>query len=317
MATSTIKSSGGDYSSLSAWEAAKQANITGLGPEQAECYSFTDTSGLIIDGWTTTASDYIRIYAATSNKHNGVSIENSGSGYQLKPSVSAKAIDCREDFCRFEDLELVSNGNNNIFNQAVAGSGSDIRIDRCLMWSTSTGTSTPSVTGVANTNMTMNNCIVAAKMRLFDVRSMTTFVGDHITGYTDRDFGILADTETTLTNTYIGGATNENFWTGGAAPTGSNNASSDTSASTDYTSSLTSKAIADQYTAPSFAGSTMDWTIKSTAALIDAGTGTETTDIANQSRSGTRDIGAWEFIAAGGGLSIPVAYHQLQQQGIS
>jgi len=65
----TIKSSGGDYSSLSAWEAAQQRNlVTADEIAVAECYGFVDTTLTTISGWTTGVNNYIIIRAHPSAK---------------------------------------------------------------------------------------------------------------------------------------------------------------------------------------------------------------------------------------------------------
>ena len=92
--TSTIKSSGGDYSSLTAWESAKQADIVAADQIQAaECYIFEDTSQLTIDGWTTDATRRIKIYTPSSQRHNGVA----GTGYRIQAAGFADAILIREN----------------------------------------------------------------------------------------------------------------------------------------------------------------------------------------------------------------------------
>jgi len=53
--TKTIKSSGGDYTSLTAWEAGEQADLVALDRVAvAECYDFESVeSPISINGWTT------------------------------------------------------------------------------------------------------------------------------------------------------------------------------------------------------------------------------------------------------------------------
>jgi hypothetical protein len=71
--TKTIKPSGGDYTSLSNWEAGEQANLVALNEiAVAECYSMTDTTKVNINGWTTGANNYIEIYTPLSERHKGV-----------------------------------------------------------------------------------------------------------------------------------------------------------------------------------------------------------------------------------------------------
>jgi hypothetical protein len=52
--TKTVKPSGGDYTSLSNWEAGEQADLVAAGNiAVAECYSMVDTTPVVVDGWTT------------------------------------------------------------------------------------------------------------------------------------------------------------------------------------------------------------------------------------------------------------------------
>ncbi|MFH1666726.1 MAG: hypothetical protein ABIA17_04055, partial [Elusimicrobiota bacterium] len=68
--TKTIKSSGGDYTSLTAWEAGEQADLVALDRVAvAECYDFESVeSPISINGWTTDAGHYIKIYVPPSER---------------------------------------------------------------------------------------------------------------------------------------------------------------------------------------------------------------------------------------------------------
>lgn len=69
---------GTDYTSLLAWEAAQNGDLTGVRDEiaVAECRSTSGTNdvgnSVIIDGWTTSATQYIVIQSTGSNRHAGV-----------------------------------------------------------------------------------------------------------------------------------------------------------------------------------------------------------------------------------------------------
>ena len=103
--------SGGNcaYVSLNAWEAATQQDLTDAGGDTARvvCSSddagsthVADTTGVTIDGWTTGASNYITIEAASS--HGGKWNDNV---YRLSLSNST-AISISEDFIRFIGIQL-------------------------------------------------------------------------------------------------------------------------------------------------------------------------------------------------------------------
>lgn len=301
MATSTIKSSGGDYTSLSAWEADKQADITGLGPEIAECYDLDDTTDVAISGWTTTTSDYIEVRAATAARCDGSTRAQTGNTYRLSSATSG-VLRIDQNHVRVLGIEIKCTGDGIALQTISSASGSDVRVEDCVISSNGASASTAytCLVTTTNLNLTLRNCIITGKRRALDCRNSATVTIDHCTIYTDAAaLGVVADSELTCTNTYSGGHSSEDFWTGGAAPSGSNNASSDTSASTDYTSSLTSKSAANQFTNPSISDSTMDFTLKATADLVDNGTGSVAQDISDTNRSGTVDIGAFEYISGG------------------
>jgi hypothetical protein len=164
---------------------------------------------------------------------------------------------------------------------------------------------------VNNTDFTMQNSIIYGKARGIDGKQTNGSNDiDHCTFFTDAaTLGLLLVNTDTCHNTYAGGYSTEDFWTGGSAPTGTNNASADTSASTDYTSTVTSAAAADQFVNASIAGSA-DFHLKSGSGLEAQGTNTLSTDIDGDSRDGsTPDIGADEFVSVGGatGKSNPLS----------
>lgn len=100
----TVKPSGGDYTSLSAWEAGEQRNLVSADEIAiAECYSMQDTTETVIDGWTTDATRYIRIYTPTSERHDG---KWNSSKYRLEISTPANAIYIKENYVRIDGLQI-------------------------------------------------------------------------------------------------------------------------------------------------------------------------------------------------------------------
>jgi len=70
--TKTVKPSGGDYGTLSAWEAGQQGDLVAADEIRvAECYAMSDTTRLVIDGWTTDATRYIKITVPAAERHDG------------------------------------------------------------------------------------------------------------------------------------------------------------------------------------------------------------------------------------------------------
>lgn len=74
--TATVKSSGGDYTTLSAWETGMQSDLTtNKWIAQAEVYAMQDTTAVTIapqaSGWNTDTTHYIKIYTPLSERHAG------------------------------------------------------------------------------------------------------------------------------------------------------------------------------------------------------------------------------------------------------
>lgn len=133
--TSTIKSSGGDYSSLSAWEAAKQADIVAADQiQEAECYDFAVTDTCTIAGWTVDATRYIRIFTPSDERHDGTT----ASGFRMTANTTSDILRLAENFIRIEGLALIQPNANvtavgNVGMDAAAG---DIRVSHCVVSST-------------------------------------------------------------------------------------------------------------------------------------------------------------------------------------
>jgi hypothetical protein len=303
LAISTIKASGGDYTSLAAWEAANQADITGLGPEEAECYDLDDTTSCAIAGWTTTASDYVRVYAVSASRNNGVANESSGTGYRRT------LLTVQEDFVRVEGIEIYpasSSSSAFLINTSLSAS-CDVQLTDCLLiWDSGTTTASYLVNvSQSNVVFTMTNCILTGPYRGIDSRNAATVVIDHCVIYgegstNESNYGTVVDSEATVTNTFSGGHATEDFWTGGAAPSGSHNASEDASAATDFTNTQTSLTMSDQFTSPGSDGASMDFTLLGTGVLDGNGTGSLANDIAGSAYPSPSDIGCHAYAVAGG-----------------
>src|SRR5688572_23828416 len=132
--THTIKSAGGDYTSLSAWETAQQANlVTNDRIAQAECYAFALSDRVTINGWTTDATRYIRIYTPDAERHDGRSRDVSGTGFQIT-NTAANTVFTIFHHVRLEGLDIKQTGAE---NGIIPGTGGDIRVTECVLYSTS------------------------------------------------------------------------------------------------------------------------------------------------------------------------------------
>ena len=84
MADFTIKASGGSYDTLQGWEDAEAATLSA--PMTVECYDFEDSAGgglTVSSGtWSTDSTNFIDIYVADGEGHDGRSRDVSGSGFE-------------------------------------------------------------------------------------------------------------------------------------------------------------------------------------------------------------------------------------------
>ena len=111
------------------------------------CYNDgADTSLTTVDGWTTGASAYIRVYTPTdpsevgaSQRHTGVA----GTGYVIAPSSATSEyhniIYIKDEYFRFEGIEIDGSSLTNslgvrgVFVQNGLTNIGDIRVDSCII----------------------------------------------------------------------------------------------------------------------------------------------------------------------------------------
>lgn len=307
------------YASLSAWEAAEQADLTSLA-EIAEvrcCGTAADTTAVVIDGWTTNATYYIRIRGNPTDgngRHAGVW---SSSHYRLESAQDGPVLTINESYTRVEGLQVYNTystaGDHN--PTGIEGSGASACLADALLVR-----GTPNAADFINYGMRINgtirNCIA------FNWRNTSTNRGTGIQrgadantvvqnctaynchrGFFAPDDGLNGSTQLLLTNC-LGANCGSAFvaeWSFAFA--------SDYNAS-DQSDAPGSNSRQSQTFSFTNTGS-FDFSLTgSDAGARDFGTdlsGSFTVDVANQTRTGTWDIGAWEYVAPGGGGSYSLA----------
>jgi hypothetical protein len=142
---------GCNYTTLSAWEAGEQADLTGQGPAIAQIKGdwsvATDTAQVVINGWTTTANDYIYIYTLPEARHNGKWDETKYRLYNANISVL-------EEFVRIDGLQIYYEGNWDSPNIYLMSSGvnSDLYVSNNILYGP--GNYNQSGIKINNTNIT-------------------------------------------------------------------------------------------------------------------------------------------------------------------
>lgn len=295
--TKTVKPSGGDYTSLEACMNANEQDLTGVGIMTVEIdgtWSSADTTAVTIHNYTTDATHYINIYTTSAARHQGV---YSASYYRLYPNTTTIVIDISEDYVTINGLQFRGYWNGYTIMQ-IRNNNNTIKNN--IFYDNDNGQGIYLSDGTANTYIYNN---------LF---------------YDILDSALYCSWNTGITSAYIYnntfyGCTNGivNGKSGSTAPLLKNNLCNGNG--TDYSGTFSASSvnnISEDTTSPNEAYRSKAVTFENEAGdnfhlsssdtnAKDAGvdlSGVFTTDIDGQTRSGTWDIGADEYVAAAGAI---------------
>ena len=169
----------------------------------------TDTTAVTIDGWTTTADNYIRIFTPVSASEVGASQRHQGKWdtgkYRLETGINQRAFDIFENYVRIDGLQIAVQGNQysleNIAGITNPASAAEFQVSNCIMKASLSGTAGGnavhfySATGVSYIVKMWNNIIYDR------VNGSTEISGIYIGG----DNQIVAYLyNNTVQNSYIG-----------------------------------------------------------------------------------------------------------------
>lgn len=325
--TKTVKSAGGDYTTLSGWEAGEQLDLVSNDKIlQAECYALTDTTEFAINGWTTDATRYIRIYVANGEGHSGY-YDSSKFLFHCDNAAGFGnyGIEIFEDYVRLEglQLQLTSSNGSGLIGVRNLAAASEVRIQKCLFKGIITG-SDGRECGFHGFDDTDGNAITKLINCVFwdftiaafphacygifnkygDVRAYNcTFygcgTGFGVDGTTFKGTAVnclsYCDATDTARTDFSASANFQNS---------SNNASTDGTAP--GTSALTNQASTDIDFLSTTSTNASFLAIDSTSTCVGAGTddplaGVYADDIRGETRTSTWDIGADEYVAAAAG----------------
>lgn len=305
----TASSAGGDgttngtagatraYASLSAWEAARQADlVTATDGEEVQCCGTSaDTTAVTIDGWTTNATYYIHIRGNESDGTGRSFLARYSTSHYRIEAGGSWTMDVQENYTRLTGLQVST---TSAFSAIRVGSATNCRIDSCIFKNTNndgvecrncdntrflncvalgcSGRGFASYNGAA---VNMDNCVS---------------VGNGSTGFFGNTAGL------TVTNCYSGGNTGADY---------ADVSTLTTCRSEDGTQSTTTAAYSTSAGCyfTNVTGGSEDLQIGASSELINVGTdlsATFTTDIAGVTRptgASTWDVGVWEFQSGGGG----------------
>lgn len=297
----TIRASGGDYTTLSAWEAANQGDlVTADEVRVAECYNDWP-SGLVdavtIDGSTTDATRYLKITVANGHRHTGIP----KTGFFARQTAAfAHTVRVLDDYTRIGWFDAEATGSTaHAFSSSVTLS----HFTNCI--------------GKAETSANSAAFYLAGSSVLFDCLAYGGDRGISLNSYgttsvyncvvTGCAVGSLATSFVTFTlkNSVAHGNTTNYSGTFNAAST--NNATSSASDDAPGASSVWGITSTDFVDAAN-----KNFHLAADSALIGAGTNlysTFTTDIDGDEwpSSGAWDIGFDYYVATGGATTLTIA----------
>jgi hypothetical protein len=310
----TVKPSGGDYTSLSAWEAGEQGNLSRGGGEiaVAECYSMQDTTAVIIDGWTTYSDRYIKIYTPSSERHPGY---YDTSKYRLESADTV--LDIRENYVRVHGLQIKMTTTGNKGAILLTGQSSDNRIEiayNIITAAISGGGGTGKGIWVYETTAAWTNAYIWDNI-VYDIFN-TTYPNSTAQEGIYNQYGTVYAYNNTVYKAAVGYrngpytfystnnladcyAQNSNYTDFSGTFTSSDyNASTDTTAPGASSQTGIDPAYVDE-DGDDFHLASSDTACRDNGAS-DPGSGLFSDDIDGDTRSGSWDIGADEYVTAGG-----------------
>ncbi len=313
MPTTVVKTigTGGDYTTLQAWEDASPANlVTADQIWQGQCFNqefFSSSAALLsVSGSTTDATRYkeLTTYAGASfidnaNAQTNALRYNASNGAAIRGTYAwAGPVSVNESYFRISKVQIQS-------STAVAFNGggtTGMVMDKCIV--ENSGTSNEAL-------KTYGSCTVKNSLIVGRSSGVIALLSNGTNAY-NCTFARTGSGTANIFNGSYGASTLKNCAFFGAAATlaGGSTSKTYTTCYTD-TSSPPSGCTTVAYDTSTGSGfenktdSTRDFRIKTGSALLDVGT-TDTTnaavDIAGTSRpqGSAYDVGAWELAAAGG-----------------
>lgn len=308
------------YASANEWEAAEQTDLdTANNIMDCLCEGVTaDTTAVIISGWTTSATDYIRIRTTQANRHDG---KWNTSKYRLEmTSTSAIPLRAQVPYIRIEGIQAaVANSPDSGRSGIYCYGGDYVQVSHCIVrgksgvagwgiyipteigpvriwnniiydWDGSGGQGIHAETSGATKAYCYNNTIIDCEI------GMLTAGGNDIIAKNN----IVQGSTTGYSGTFDGNSTNnlsDHDDSPGSNPQNSKTLTFADAANDDFHLDSGDSDAIDQG---------VDLSADANLAFSD--------DIDGDARSGTWDIGADEFVAAGGAI-IPIFDHHYRQMG--
>ncbi len=290
---------GKTYSTVNAAVAALPGG-TFTDPQQVQIYwqsgGYDTSGGIVLSGFTPTVTNdltFLGEQAFTGTPGAQALVYDSTNSGTFRTAASLQ-------FVNYTNLEIDGGTGPTLY----FGGSNIFSVYACYLHNNSGSSPVFNFAGGSDSYTLINCCVYGAgSNRPYDARSATTATANYtVFGTGASDYAVISDLESHFKNTYAFGGSTNSFYTGGS-PTGNNNASSDTSATTLFSSSLANVPSANVFT-----NLPTDWTLSNVhAPLDDAGViiGVLTnTDIIGTVRpqGSAPDIGFWERLVSSGSV---------------
>lgn len=308
--TKTVDPNGGaDYASIALWEAGEQTLYTSGDIAIADCKrtgSLKDTTAVVVSGWTIGVIPKIIVNAA--HRHEGKFVDRRADNnfIYIIQVMQAAVINISTPATVVDGL-YISGGDNGSARAILNGANNTV-VQNCIMtlteWVSSAGYAVYYAQIKANTNNVFRNNVVKGGCTYL-IFSYDQLLAENNTlirtgGVASGLFYSSSGLVTAKNNVVMGAQAGFLCFTGTFHADSNNNVSSDASAPG------TNKAInKTDYAAYFVDHTTGDFHLKDTSFNLWGISGTDlsgtfTTDIDGQTRTGAWDIGADQYVAAGG-----------------
>lgn len=311
MATKTI-GTGGDYSTIQAWEDSLAATLTS--PEVGQLKNESFSGNATFSGTTTSSSNTITLECVTgaSFRDNANAATNA-----LYPNASYGAIitnssnydNCiavSESYVIIRYIQILKTGAPSKAINVSGGATDNVTIDSCLIQS-KPGSSSGVVEVVGASSVVKNCCIINANTSGYGVQGQSG--SSAINANTIVRPAVNSPAGTGIKGTYATPLATDNAVFGFTTSMSGDNSSSDYNAS-DTTlphgsHNQASKTFSNQFVDTGSTLANSDFRLKAGADCIDTGTSASmpTTDIIGQARGASYDIGCWEVQSAAARIS--------------
>jgi hypothetical protein len=321
--TVTVRPSGGTYTSLQAaitGEVTANANLVTMDgiltiSIEGDWSGGADTTAVNVTGFTTDANHYVDIVTDSANRA-GSTWSTSKYILQRSTETHAASLTIASPHTRINGLQVSSLGSGS----AISVDNTAI-VDSCYVKSASGSGIEIGINGAGQRVVVANSIASGCGGRGFGGHnsSMPIYYNNcAAVGNTSYGFRFAQYDAQYATNCYSGGNTAEDYYNGGGGST-----TLTTCRSEDGTMSTSTAAYSTSTFTNVTAGSE-DLSLVAGSGLIDIGTDLSADatypfnwDITGATRTGTWDVGAYEYVAPAGGVTIPIVIYHLQNQGVA